>query len=744
MLLGAWIVFTTGVVQAVTWLIEQISVIEGLSFAAPAWPAAVWINAALAGTPAILLATTSRRATTRAVGRSWSIATLMLGIVGSVRAIPAQQNLIYLAVLAATTLVAAFVLQIVWRDRRPGNGSSILLGLAAGIFVFVPWLWVGALGSPLESALAVVAAAGCGWLAALTLSPILDTYASQSSRWTRVLVGGLAAGVALTPLAAAFAGSGPHLALILLLPALGIVAAALGPGILATAALIGVAVLGPLAFVEPDETGLILGFHDVGYWALIGALISFAIGLLFAIGALTGRRPNQVAGTVALVLAAASAIVVYPLAGHPGFFGEQLFVVMKQQADVGAINATGTPAQKRASVYAYLTAFADRTQAPLRAELRRDGLSFTPYYLLNGILVDDGEQARIWLSRRDDVDRVLLNPRLRPIPSAGAPMTGDLPAPTGPEWNIAEVKAPAVWATGDTGRGIVIGGSDTGVDRQHPALMANFRGGTDSWYDPWNGASAPVDEQGHGTHTMGSAVGSGGIGVAPGALWMACVNLGRNMANPAYYLDCMQFMLAPFGRGGNAFAGDPSRGADIQTNSWGCPPMEGCDARSLQPAVNALAEAGVFFVAAAGNEGPRCGSIDDAPAPYPATFTVGAVDRHGDIASFSSRSSATNAVGKPDLVAPGVDVVSALPGGGYGSLDGTSMATPQVAGVVALMWSANPALRGDVAETARILRQTTQTAYASADSDPCTGPAQIGSGLVNAAGAVAMARNVID
>jgi len=64
---------------------------------------------------------------------------------------------------------------------------------------------------------------------------------------------------------------------------------------------------------------------------------------------------------------------------------------------------------------------------------------------------------------------------------------------------------------------VVIGISDSGVDGSHPALAASFRGGDDSWYDPWNGSPAPVDQFGHGTHAIGSALGAGGIGVAPGA-----------------------------------------------------------------------------------------------------------------------------------------------------------------------------------------------------------------------------------
>jgi subtilisin family serine protease len=161
-------------------------------------------------------------------------------------------------------------------------------------------------------------------------------------------------------------------------------------------------------------------------------------------------------------------------------------------------------------------------------------------------------------------------------------------------------------------------------------------------------------------------------------------------------------MLAPFPRGGNAFTdGDPARGPEVLTNSWGCAAVEGCDAGVLRPAVDAFAAAGTFVVVAAGNTGPGCGTVTDPPAAYPDALTVGATDRDGRVAGFSSRGG-----GKPDVVAPGDDVLSALPGGGYGHLSGTSMATPQVAGVVALMWSANPRLVGDLATTTAILRGT--------------------------------------
>src|SRR5690606_28901229 len=143
--------------------------------------------------------------------------------------------------------------------------------------------------------------------------------------------------------------------------------------------------------------------------------------------------------------------------------------------------------------------------------------------------------------------------------------------------------------------------------------------------------TSPGDISGHGTHTLGTILGQGGIGVAPGAEWFGCANLVRNLANPALYLDCMQFMLAPFPPGGDPLRdGDPARAAHVINNSWGCPRLEGCDATALEPAAQALRAAGIFVVASAGNEGPACGSVRSPLALYDAVFTVGAVDRQGN------------------------------------------------------------------------------------------------------------------
>ena len=176
------------------------------------------------------------------------------------------------------------------------------------------------------------------------------------------------------------------------------------------------------------------------------------------------------------------------------------------------------------ATYERLVTHAETTQAPLRRSLDRFGLSYTPYYLVNAVLVDGGPGVRQWLSGRSDVDRVLIDQRLRPLPRPAPVARGSSPEPDGrPQWNIALVGADRVWGkVGARGQGIVIGTSDSGVDGEHPALRDGFRGGDDSWYDPWNGTAAPTDHGGHGTHTLGSALGRGrdrsGTGGAVGRL----------------------------------------------------------------------------------------------------------------------------------------------------------------------------------------------------------------------------------
>ncbi|WP_341717851.1 S8 family serine peptidase [Micromonospora sp. FIMYZ51] len=638
------------------------------------------------------------------------------------------------------------------RRARPEVGT--LLAMAAGLALLLPWVWVGALGGLLETLLAGLAAAAVGILAGSLLDARFWGHfaAGEPPRPTRrVLLGGLVAGVVLLLVGAGVGQSGAQLPLLLTLPPIGFALAAL-PAVdhrrTPTAWLVGLGVLGPLTFTDPEEISLLLATtRDVPFWVAVAAGAGLVIAILLAIAyglwlaRPTARPPRRaVAGTIAVVLLVAVGTVAVT-AGQPGLHGERLFVVLREQADLGGL-PTGPGKEGRdaraAQVYQRLVATAERSQADLRRELRRLRLPHTPYYLVNAIEVDGGPAVRAWLASRSEVDRVLVSQRLRPLPSLAGATEGSAPAPSRPPWNITLIGADRVWSElGVNGTGVTVGSSDSGVDGGHPALAEGFRGGDDSWFDPWNGTRTPTDRSGHGTHTAGSAVGRGGIGVAPAAGWVGCVNLDRNLGNPAAYLDCLQFMLAPFPPDGDPFTdGRPNRAPEILTNSWGCPPIEGCDPRALRPAVDALEAAGILVVAAAGNTGPFCDSVQDPPAPYPDVLTVGAVDEQRRVTDFSSRGP-TAGVTKPDLMAPGADVLSAMPGGGYARLDGTSMATPQVAGVVALMWSANPELVGDLDRTRQILRSTATRVQAPSGSGDCGGERNVvGAGLVDAYAAV--------
>ena len=777
----------TGALQGGGWIIEQALVLREQPV--PGWlgPAVGGLNALLVAVPAVLLALIPRSTVVNLTGRLWAASAALLAVLACARAVPIQHNALYLVVLAVLggvagsrvgsrgvagsrvgiALVAALAL-----PRRQGGRMSPW-AVAAGVGALVPWLWLAALGGLLETLAAAGAAAALGRLAARLLPAVAGSAAFTGSRWRSVGLGGLVSAVCLTLLAGGTGASGVPLLALLSLPALAFPAAALARSPRSVAVLIGLATFGPLAFVEPAQTALFLGLDDVGKWALLAALSTLTLALLSGIVLLLPRgsrpagsqlasdgpelaeespasdRPERInigsrrsggrswaasrwsAGWVTAVVVATGALVGYGALGRPGLYGDELFVVLRTQA--GLTNLPADLPARRAAAYRQLVDTADRTQGPLRRELSRLHVAYTPFYLVNGLEVAGGPAVRAWLSTRPEVDRVLLNPRLRPIPERPGPITGHATVDDRPQWNVAMLGADRVWASGDTGQGITVGGSDSGIDGTHPALASGFRGGEDSWYDPWNGTRTPTDDGGHGTHTLGSAVGSHGIGVAPGARWMGCVNLARDLGSPAGYLRCLQFMLAPFPYGGDPLRdGRPERAADVLTNSWGCTAIEGCDAGSLRPAIDALSTAGIFVVVAAGNTGPGCGTVTDPPARYGGALSVGAVDSSGQVAAFSSRGGPESP--KPELLAPGVNVLSALPNNGYAALSGTSMAAPHVAGVVALMWSANPHLAGDVARTRQLL---VQTATPASGATACEPDARI----VNADAAVQAARN---
>ena len=197
------------------------------------------------------------------------------------------------------------------------------------------------------------------------------------------------------------------------------------------------------------------------------------------------------------------------------------------------------------------------------------------------------------------------------------------------------------------------------------------------------------------------------IGMAPGARWIGCRNMDQGNGTPARYIECMEWFLAPYPIGGGQ--GDPLRAPDITSNSWVCPPSEGCSANTLQAAVEAQAAAGIMMVAGAGNDGPNCSTMN-VSAGHLCSILHGRCVEHGPdvIANFSSRGPVTidgsNRI-KPDISAPGTDIRSSYKGSdnAYATLSGTSMATPHIAGAMTLLWCARPELRHNISGSRTVL-----------------------------------------
>ena len=419
--------------------------------------------------------------------------------------------------------------------------------------------------------------------------------------------------------------------------------------------------------------------------------------------------------------------------------GEQtaeFIVVMQEQADLSAASALADRAARGRYVRDALYARAQASQAPLLEWLRAQGVPHRSFYIVNAILVTGTRAVAEAIAARADVARLDGNPpveNVRPVSPTPAELeatVGEALSPRAIEPGVSYIRAPEVWSMGYTGQGIVIGSGDTGVQWDHPALIGKYRGWDGStadhdynWHDSVHSgggvcgpdAIAPCDDNGHGTHTVGTALGSDSavanqIGVAPGARFIACRNMDQGAGTPARYLECMEWFLAPYPVGGTPAAGDPARAPDLTINSWSCPESEGCTPLILKQAVEAQRAAGIMFVAAAGNSGPDCSSESDPPSFYAAAYSVGAINAGtGSIAGFSSRGPVTidgsNRL-KPDITAPGVGVRSAYRGRSYAFLSGTSMAAPHAAGAVALLWSAFPSLRNRILQTQDFLDQS--------------------------------------
>jgi subtilisin family serine protease len=421
----------------------------------------------------------------------------------------------------------------------------------------------------------------------------------------------------------------------------------------------------------------------------------------------------------------------------------EFILLLSEQADLSGAMKMKTKQEKGEYVYQSLIDVARRTQNPITTNLSEMGVDYRPFWIANMIWVRGDENTLASIAKRSDVAHIFANPKVRLDQPVIEPFGPSPQSVSAIEWNISKVRAPEVWAAGFTGQGITIGGQDTGYDWDHPALIGQYRGWDGisadhnyNWHDAihdstenpcGNDAVEPCDDHipGHGTHTMGTMVGDDAshtnqIGMAPGAKWIGCRNMDRGVGSPATYSECYQWFLAPTDL--NDLNPDPSKAPDVINNSWSCPPSEGCtDPQVLLTVVEAIRAAGILTVHSAGNKGPFCSTIDSPAAIYDASFTVANSTSSDTIAALSSRGPVLiDGSGriKPDISAPGTSIRSSLPGGGYGLLSGTSMAGPHVAGLAALLFSAQPNLIGQMDQIEQLI---TSTAVPISVSESCGG-----------------------
>ncbi len=381
----------------------------------------------------------------------------------------------------------------------------------------------------------------------------------------------------------------------------------------------------------------------------------------------------------------------------------RFMVILTGTADLHAVPISANEVTRRQEIIQYLQETAVSSQQalqPLLNQLQDAGhiSRVQTFWITNAIGVTGDAEALQRLAnhpavasiRAEEVLQIDQNPLYETVSEPETTTLASRNDIIDEAWGVSRVRAPYVWqGLGIDGQGVTVAIMDSGVDWLHPDLHDNYRGnlgnGNFQHEGNWFNAADPTivepqDWMWHGTHVAGTAVGQNNLGVAPGAQWIAVAIANADGSIPESAIHAgFEWLLAP--------AGDPSLAPDIINCSWGSssPYWNG-----LINDIEILHAAGIIPVFSAGNNGSLPGTVG-APASYADTLSVGASDKDDEIAWFSSRGpSPFTTVPKPHISAPGARILSALPDAQYGYASGTSMATPHVAGTIALLLSANP------------------------------------------------------
>lgn len=423
--------------------------------------------------------------------------------------------------------------------------------------------------------------------------------------------------------------------------------------------------------------------------------------------------------------------------------GLSFLIFIADQADLSQAYAISDWDARGRFVYETLVRHAEQTQAGLRAQLDSLGVPYRPLWVVNALAVHNADATLIpALAARQEVALLQANRTLQPDFPTATDAQSALecePDAAGVCWNLREINVPQAWAQfGVRGAGVTVASLDTGVLYTHPQLVQQYRGyrGPDqfdhnyNWFDPDFKLREPTDMQGHGSHTLGSILAGGNgspeqriFGVAPEARWIAAQGCEGKSCDADELIAAAQWLLAPTNLDG--LEPRPELRPHIINNSWGGVPSNKTS-QWYAGYTAAWRAAGILPIFAAGNRTEADCSSMDVPGEYADVIAVGATTREGVIAKFSSRGPSGDGRLKPDLSAPGKGVVStyigATPSGATASLDGTSMATPHVAGVAALLYSANPSLIGDYDSTYTLLTASARRLNLQGSNDCGLGP----------------------
>ena len=434
--------------------------------------------------------------------------------------------------------------------------------------------------------------------------------------------------------------------------------------------------------------------------------------ILLVFAALMGLVQNAMAGSAGSGIVRIDPAVQAALNALPADQPITVIITLRDQVVLPG-SSVQSRVENQQTVIETLQNHATTSQAAITALLfaeQRKGLvsDVTPFWVFNGLAVTARAPVIQELARRADVASITPD-------SIDIVPVGSL-AMTAPAANLTAINVPALWNMGFYGQGVVVASLDSGVDISHPELSAHWRGGSNSWYDPFNQhPTLPTDLSGHGTWTMGVMVAgdaSGvGLGVAPQAQWIAARIFNDNGSSSATAIHlAFQWVLDPDGNPATADA------PQVVNNSWayGTP---GCNLE-FQNDLRALRNAGILPVFAAGNYGPGA-STSVSPANYPEAFAVGSVDNNGSLTASSSRGpSACGEISSiyPEIVAPGVNIDTTDRSGLYTTATGTSLSAPHAAGALALLINAFPGLSAD-SQAAALLNTAVDLGNAGPDNN---------------------------